>query len=126
MQLKVGRGDGPINGYRSMPRSTPLGWKKHLARQTIGPEAIIRAPMAKFFSCIGVVAGELCSTEGSFPHSSSGFKSWLRQYFFSFLLSLWTVLRSNPSSAKQWILQMQLAVMSRAKNYKQALFLLPL
>ena len=38
---------------------------------------------------------------------------------FSLLLSLWTVLRSNPSSAKVWISQMQLAVTSRAKYSKK-------
>ena len=35
--------------------------------------------------------------------------------FFSLLLSWWTVLRSNPSSAKLWISQLQLVVTSRAK-----------
>ena len=39
--------------------------------------------------------------------------------FFSLLLSLWTVLRLNPSSAMQWISQMQSAVMSTAKYYKK-------
>ena len=38
-----------------------------------------------------------------------------RQYFLSLLLRLWTVVRPNPFSAKQWISQIQLAVMSRAK-----------
>ena len=42
-------------------------------------------------------------------------KCRLRRDFFSLLLSLRIVLRSNPSSGKQWILQMQLAVRSRAK-----------
>ena len=37
--------------------------------------------------------------------------------FFSLLLSLWTVLWLNPSSAKQWILEMQLAMKSRARFY---------
>ena len=32
-----------------------------------------------------------------FPASSPGLESWLCQDFFSLLLSLWTVLRSNPS-----------------------------
>ena len=32
------------------------------------------------------------------------------------MISLWKVLRSNPSRAKQWIPQMHLAVMSRAKS----------
>ena len=49
-----------------------------------------------------------------FPPSSSGFESWLRLDFFSILLSWWTVLRSNSSSAMQWISQMQLAVTFRA------------
>ena len=48
------------------------------------------------------------------PPSSPGLKSWHRQDFFSLHLTWWTVLRSNPSSAKQWISQMQLAVTSRA------------
>ena len=53
-----------------------------------------------------------------FPPSSPGYESRLGQDFFSLLLSLWTVLRSNPSNAKQWISQMQLAVTSAAKYYK--------
>ena len=48
-----------------------------------------------------------------------GFKSRHRQYYFSLLLSWWTVLRSSPSSAKQWISPMQLAVTSRAMYYKK-------
>ena len=35
-----------------------------------------------------------------FPPSSPGFESWPRRDFFSLLLSWWTVLRSNPSSAQ--------------------------
>ena len=46
-----------------------------------------------------------------------GLKSWLCHDFFSLLLSWWTVLRLNPSSAKQWISQIQSAVTSRAKHY---------
>ena len=34
--------------------------------------------------------------------------------------SLWTALRLNPSSAKQWNIQIQLAVTSRAKYYKKS------
>ena len=54
-----------------------------------------------------------------FPPSSHRFKSRLRQDFFlweyfSSLLSL-SVLRPNPSSAKQWISQMQLVVMYHKK-----------
>ena len=37
-----------------------------------------------------------------FPPSSPEFESRLHQDFFSLLLSLCTVLRSNPSSDKQW------------------------
>ena len=37
-------------------------------------------------------------------------------WFFTLLLSWWTVFRLKPSSVKQWILQMQLAVTSRAKK----------
>ena len=55
---------------------------------------------------------------GGLPPSSPGLKSQLLRDFFSLLLSLWTVLRLNPSSAKQWILQMQLVVTSRDKYYK--------
>ena len=40
-------------------------------------------------------------------------------FFLFILLSLWTALRLNPSSAKQWISQMQPAVMYRAKHYKK-------
>ena len=54
-----------------------------------------------------------------FQPSSLGFKFWLCRDFSSLPLSLWTVLRSNHSSAKQWILQMQLAVTSRAKYFKK-------
>ena len=46
----------------------------------------------------------------------------LRWDFFSLLLSFWTVLRSNPPSAKQWISQMQLAVTSGAKYHKNIFF----
>ena len=50
--------------------------------------------------------------------SIPGFKS--RLHHFSLLLSLWTVLISNPSSAKQQgILPMQLAATSQAKCYKK-------
>ena len=55
-----------------------------------------------------------------FPPSSPGFESQLCQDFFSWLLSLWTVLRSNPSSAQQWILQMQFMVTSRPKYNKKS------
>ena len=51
-----------------------------------------------------------------FPPSSPRFESQLRWDFFSLLLSLRTVLRSNPSSAMQWISQVQLAVTSKAKH----------
>ena len=40
------------------------------------------------------------------PPSSPRFESRLYQDFFSLLLGLWTELRLNPSSAKQWISQM--------------------
>ena len=65
----------------------------------------------------------LLSTEKAFfPPSSPGFKSLNCRDFFSILLSWWTVLRSNPSSAKKWISQMQLGVTSRATNYKKRTF----
>ena len=51
-----------------------------------------------------------------FPPSNHGFKSSLRLYIFSLLLSLWTVLRS---SVKQWISQMQRAVKFRSKYHKR-------
>ena len=60
----------------------------------------------------------------SFPPSSPGFKSQHCRDFSSLLLSWWTVLRLNPSSAKQWISQMQSAVTSRAKYSKKYLNLL--
>ena len=53
------------------------------------------------------------------PPSGLGFESQLSQDFFSLLLSLRTVLRSKPSSAMQWISQMQLAVTSRVKYFKK-------
>ena len=56
-----------------------------------------------------------------FPPSIPSFESRLGQVFFSLQLSLWTVLRLNPSSDKQWISQMQLEVTSRAKYHKRAL-----
>ena len=56
-----------------------------------------------------------------FPPSSPRFESQLRRDFLSLLLSLRTVLRSNPSGAKQCISQMQLAVTSRTKYYKKGL-----
>ena len=59
-----------------------------------------------------------------FPPSSPGFESWLCWDFLSLLLSLWTELRSKQSGAKQWISQMQFAVMSRAKYYKNVLLCL--
>ena len=69
-----------------------------------------------------------------FPPSSPGFESRLSQDFFlreyfSLLLSSWTVLRTNPTSAMQWILQMQTAVTSvtsRVKYYKKPSFHYPL
>ena len=53
-----------------------------------------------------------------FKPSSPGFESRLYREFFSIVLSLWTLLRSNPASAKQWISQMQLVVASRARYYQ--------
>ena len=55
-----------------------------------------------------------------FPPSSLGSNPALA-WFFLFLLSWCTVLRLNLSCAKQWISQMQLAMMSRAKYYKRLL-----
>ena len=54
-----------------------------------------------------------------FPPSSPKFESLLRCGLLSLLLSLLTVLRSRPSSAKQWISQMHLAVTSRALHNKK-------
>ena len=54
-----------------------------------------------------------------FLPSSPAFESRFCQDCFSLLLSLLTELRLNPSSAKQWISQMQLASVSRAKYYKK-------
>ena len=75
--------------------------------------------ICNFLDCQGAAQHSAQWKHSCFPPCSPGFKSWLRQYFFSLLLSLWTVVRSNPSSAKQWISQMQLEVMSRAKYYKK-------
>ena len=50
-----------------------------------------------------------------------GFESWLRRDFFSLMLSWWTELRLNPSSAKQLISQTQLSVKSRAQKYLEML-----
>ena len=63
------------------------------------------------------------------PPSSPGFASQLHpdftlREFFSLLISFWTVLRSNPSSAKQWISQMQLAVTSIARYFKKHFMML--
>ena len=57
-----------------------------------------------------------------FPPSSPRFESRLCRDFLSSLLSVWTVLRSKPSSAMQRISQMQLAVTFRANHYKKARF----
>ena len=64
---------------------------------------------------------EARSKHSCFPASSPGLKSWRRQDFFSILLSWWRVLRSKPSSAKQWISQMQIAVTSRGEYFKKVL-----
>ena len=56
-----------------------------------------------------------------FPPSSPRSESRLCRDFSSLLLSGWTVSSSNPSSAKQWISQTQLAVTSRSKNNKNNL-----
>ena len=66
-------------------------------------------------ACLGCIAQRKHSC---FPPSSPGFESCLYRDFFPLLLSLWTVLRSNPSSAKKQISQMRLAVTSRANHYK--------
>ena len=56
-----------------------------------------------------------------FPPSSPGLDSRLRRDFFSLLLSSWAALRSNASSAKQWISPMLLLVAtSGAKYYKKS------
>ena len=62
----------------------------------------------------------LNSTHSCFPPSSPGFKSCHSQYFFTLQIISKNVLRLNPSSAKQWISQTQVALMSRAKCYKQS------
>ena len=67
----------------------------------------------------------LCSKEEAFLLSTEqpGVRiSALPRFFFSLLHSLWTVCRSNPSSAKQLISQLRLAVTSRAKHYKKCIF----
>ena len=70
---------------------------------------------------LGGVGGCIAQRKQScYTPSRPGFESRLCQDFFSLLLSVSTVFRSNPSRAKQWISQMQLAVTSRAKNYKKS------
>ena len=71
-----------------------------------------------FVSKLAHMKRGLRSTEEAFLLPTQ--QTWIRQVFFSLLLSLWTVLRSDPSRAKQWILRMQLVVTSIAKYYKKA------
>ena len=52
------------------------------------------------------------------PPSTPGFESQLCGYFFYLLLYLWTELRTNRSSAKEWISQTQLEMTSIAKYFK--------
>ena len=65
--------------------------------------------------------GGLCSAEEAFLLStcSPRFESKLRQYYFVYCLVCGQYWDKNPSSTKQWRLQMLLAVTSRAKNYKK-------
>ena len=60
----------------------------------------------------------LRSTEEAFFHGIES-RDFSCLEFFSLLLSLWIVLRSNPSNAMQRISQMQLVVKSRARYYKK-------
>ena len=74
----------------------------------------------------GIITAEirgLHSTVEAFLLATQQPRVWYQalQRFLSLLLSLWAVLRSNLSSAKQRISQMQLAVTSRAKYYKKLL-----
>ena len=74
----------------------------------------------------GIITAEirgLHSTVEAFLLATQQPRVWYQalQRFLSLLLSLWAVLRSNLSSAKQRISQMQLAMMSRAKYYKKLL-----
>ena len=48
------------------------------------------------------------------PTPATGSNPGSAEILFSLLFSLWTVSKSNPSSAKQWISQMQIAVTSRS------------
>ena len=69
----------------------------------------------------GVGGGE----HSCFSPSSPRFVSRLWRDFLSILLSLWTALRSNKSSAKKWISQMEFAVTSRAEWYKKKILMKP-
>ena len=73
-----------------------------------------RYDRARIFKIVSSVRKHSC-----FPFSSPWFETHQRQDFFSLLLSLWTALRSNTSSAEKWISQMQSSVKSRAKHYKK-------
>ena len=63
----------------------------------------------------------LCSTEEAFLLHTQQLWAWIPAppRFLSLLLSLWAVLRSNPSSAERLISEIQLAMTSRAKYYKK-------
>ena len=52
-----------------------------------------------------------------FPTKCRRINSWFRRDFLSWLLFLWTELRSNPSSAKQSISKMQLVVMVQKNSW---------
>ena len=81
----------------------------------------VASQVAMSFLIIFGFLGRLCSTEVAFLLPTQQPLVWIpaRPKFFSLLLSLWTVMRSNPSSAMQWISQMQLPVTSWAKYYKK-------
>ena len=55
--------------------------------------------------------GSIFASHPAAPDSNPG----SAEIFFPILLRLWTALRLNPSSAKEWVSQMQLVVISRAK-----------
>ena len=80
-------------------------WKKNRRRPSLVDKVLIKGG-----SCLAQ------RKHSCFPTRSPWFESRLPQDYLSFLLSLWTVLRLYPSSAKQWISQTQLKVPCRVKH----------
>ena len=116
----------PSNSHLSIQRHKELKGPKpkpicSKSSFRIASQGTVFKPSASLISSLAISWG-VQRKHSCFPPSSPGFESQLCQDFFSLLLNLWTELRLNPSSAKQWISRMQLAV-TGAKYYKKRLAL---